>query len=106
MPASSPAQIHRLFQEAFNRGDVEALAALYEPDAVLVLGDKEVEGRDSIRQIFESLVARQGRMILGTRAIVASDLGLALLHGDWVIEYPTGIGADVATRGLSTEVVR
>ena len=63
MPASSPAQIHRLFQEAFNLGDVEALTALYEPNAVLVLGDNEVTGRDNMRPIFESLVARQGRMI-------------------------------------------
>jgi hypothetical protein len=31
MPAYSPADIHPLFEAAFNRGDVGALTALYEP---------------------------------------------------------------------------
>lgn len=32
--------------------------------------------------------------------------GLAVLHGDWVIEPATGTGSEIETRGLSTEVVR
>jgi len=50
MPARNPAEIHQLFEDAFNRGDVEALTALYEANAVLTLGGKEVTGSGDIRK--------------------------------------------------------
>ena len=106
MPAYDPAEIHTLFRQAFNLGDVEALIALYEPCAVLVVDGQAVTGRESIRKVLESYLARRGRMTLETRAIVESQQGLAVLHGGWVIEPPRGMGAEIATRGLSTEVVR
>jgi uncharacterized protein (TIGR02246 family) len=106
MPAYDPAEIHTLFRQAFNLGDVEALIALYEPGAVLVVNGQAVTGRESIRTVLESYLARRGRMTLETRAVVESQQGLAVLHGGWVIEPPRGMGADIATRGLSTEVVR
>lgn len=106
MPAYSPAEVHILFQQAFNLGDVEALVALYEPEALLVVDGKDVIGRESIRKAFEELLPRQGRMTVETRAIVESQHGLAVLHGGWVVEPATGIGAELAMRGLRTEVVR
>jgi uncharacterized protein (TIGR02246 family) len=107
MPAYSPAEIHTLFRSAFNLGDVEALIALYEPNAILVVDGNSVLGRENIRKALEGSLARRGRMTLETRAVVESQQGLAVLHGGWVIEPPpTGMGAEIATRGLSTEVVR
>ena len=106
MPAYNPAEIHTLFRHAFNLGDVEALIALYEPDAVLVVDGKAVTGRERIRKALESFVARRGRMTLETRAVVEAPQGLAVLYGGWVIDPPGGLGAGIATRGLSTEVVR
>jgi len=106
MPAYNPAEIHSLFRHAFNLGDVEALIALYEPNAVLVVDGKAVTGRESIRKALESFVARRGRMTLETRAVVESEQGLAVVYGGWVIEPQMGMGAETATRGLSTEVVR
>jgi uncharacterized protein (TIGR02246 family) len=106
MPAYTPAEIHTLFEQAFNIGDVDALTALYEPDAVLLVDGKEVIGRESIRKAFESLVAPGGRMTLETRALHASHIGLAVLHGGWVIEFQAGAQSEIARRGLSTEVVR
>ena len=99
MPAYSPAEIHTLFRDAFNLGDVEALVALYEPDAILVVDVKIVSGREEIRKAYENILLRPGRMTLETRAVVESQQGLAVLHGRWVIEPRM-------TRGLSTEVVR
>jgi len=106
MPAYHPAEIHDLFRDAFNLGDVEALIALYEPDAVLVVDRKDVIGRENIRKALESFVARRGRMTLETRAVIESQQGLAVLHGSWVVEPPNGMGAELATRGVSNEVVR
>ena len=106
MPAYNPAEIHTLFRHAFNLGDVEALIALYEPSAVLVVGGKELIGRESIRKALEGFLARRGRMTLETRAVVESQQGLAVLHGRWTIEPPEEMGAEIATQGISTEVVR
>ena len=106
MPAYSPRDIHTLFEQAFNHSDVEAITALYEPGAVLMIDGRQVVGREGIRNAFETLVAGRGRMTLETRAVVETHLGLAVLHGGWVIEASTAAGSDVATRGLSTEVVR
>ena len=105
MPAHTPVEIHTLFLHAFNRRDIDALIALYEPNAVLLVDGNEVVGHESIRKAYERSLARPSRMTLETRAVVESE-GLAVLHGGWVIEPPTGGGAEVATRGLSTEVVR
>ena len=106
MPAYNPADIHTLFRDAFNLGDVEALLALYEPNAVLVVDAKPAVGRESIRQVLEGFLARRGQMTLETRAVVESPQGLAVLYGGWVVEPPSGTGNEIATRGVSTEVVR
>ena len=106
MPAYSPAEVHTLFQQAFNLGDVEALVALYEREALLVIDGKDVTGRESMRKAFEDLLPRQGRMTLETRSVVESQHELAVLHSGWVVEPAAGMAAQLATRGLSTEVVR
>src|SRR5512132_3663470 len=52
MPATTPEQIHRLFEEAFNAGDLDSLMELHEPDAALIAqpgsvarGGEQVAGR-------------------------------------------------------------
>jgi uncharacterized protein (TIGR02246 family) len=106
MPAHNPAELHTLFRDAFNLGDVEALIALYEPDAVLIVEGKELTGRQSVWVALESFVARRGRMTLETRAVVESPQGLAVLRGGWAVEPAAELRAGSATQGLSTEVVR
>jgi len=103
MPAYSPAEIHILFRDAFNLRDVDALIALYEPNAILVVDSKIVSGHKEIRKAFENILLRRGRMTLETRAVVESQQGLAVLHGRWLVEPATGKEADLVTRGLSTE---
>ena len=36
---NEPESLHRAFQDAFNRHDLESIMGLYEPDAVLVRAD-------------------------------------------------------------------
>ena len=106
MPAYSPSEIHELFRSAFNRGDAEALIALYEPDAILVLNARIVTGREEIRKAYADILLRRGRMTLETRAVIESQEGLAVLHGSWMVEPAPENSAEPVTRGLSTEVVR
>ncbi len=105
MPAHQPTDLHTLFKEAFNRGDVDALVALYEPDATLVVSGKPITGTDSIRTTLENWLSSKGHMELETRAVIESRNGLAVLHGAWVISPPAG-NDSLATQGISTEVVR
>ena len=100
MPAFTPREIHLLFEQAFNTGDIEGILGLYEPDAVLVVGGEPVTGYAGIRDAFNAFLAGGARMKLDTRAVVESAEGLAVLHGAWSLGPPT------ATQGVSTEVVR
>ena len=105
MPAYSPAEIHSLFRNAFNAGDVRSLIALYEPNAVLIAGGTRVIGREDIGEAFQGLLTQRGEMTLETGLVVESPEGLAVLHGSWRVEPPANSGA-AATQGVSTEVVR
>ncbi len=101
MSANTPEEIHVLFLDAFNRADVEALVALYEPDAILVTGSGSAVGHDAIRSAYGRILAGGPRMELETRAAVKSGNGLAVLHASWVVHR----GADEIS-GTSTEIVR
>jgi ketosteroid isomerase-like protein len=100
MPARTPSEIHRLFEAAFNAGDLEAILALYEPGAVFIAGERSLAGHDAIRDFYRISVAQGARMKLETRAVVESVDGMALLYGAW------SVGPPVSAEGLSTEVVR
>jgi len=106
MNNDGPAQIHSFFLDAFNAGDIESLVALYEPNAVLVVNGQPVAGQPSIRNAYESFLARRPRMSLKTHSVVVFDDNLAVLHGDWVLEPGAADETAKTTRGLSTEVVR
>jgi uncharacterized protein (TIGR02246 family) len=101
VPANTAEEIHMLFVDAFNRADVEALVALYEPDAILVTRSGSAVGHDAIRKAYEHILASGPRMELETRAAVESGDGLVLLHASWVVHR----GVD-EVRGTSTEVAR
>jgi len=103
MNAHSPAELHSLFRNSFNVGDVEALVSLYEPGATLIVGGMQVTGHDGIRAALHSVLAAGGRMTLTTRTVMESGDGLALIHGEWVMERSAAGGT---TRGVSSEVVR
>jgi uncharacterized protein (TIGR02246 family) len=56
--AKQPEDLTRLFVEYANAGDVEGLAALYAPDAVMAFPPgKETVGRDAIRAVLKEMVA-------------------------------------------------
>jgi ketosteroid isomerase-like protein len=105
MPALEPADLHTLFREAYNRGDVDALVALYEPGAMLVVNGGGITGIDHIRNAIVGWLAGQGQMRLETRSVIESPVGLAVLQGSWVIESASAPAASIS-HGTSTEVAR
>jgi uncharacterized protein (TIGR02246 family) len=103
----SPSDVHELFQAAFNAADADAVSALYETQAVLVLDGKQVIGREAIRQAYRGIFAHRGTLELATRRVLETGSGIALLSGDWIHRYTDSTsGSSRETRGSSTEIVR
>ena len=83
MPATAPEQIHTLFEQAFNAGDIEALMALYEPDAALIPQPGTVaEGTAAIRDSLRWFLDRGGRITLDTKLVLRVG-DLAFLANRW-----------------------
>jgi uncharacterized protein (TIGR02246 family) len=104
--ASIPADIGRLFMEAFNARDIDALVALYEDDAVLVpQTGQRATGHKEIREALLGFLSAFQTVDLRARGIIE--------HGQTALVYPeftlhgTGeAGAPVTLEGRGTEVLR
>ena len=91
MPIQDPNQAHPAWADAFNRGDIEALLALYAPDAIIVAQPGQpVSGKEGIRAALEGFLSLKGTMTLETRSVVVGD-DIALTRGRWALR---GTGAD------------
>jgi uncharacterized protein (TIGR02246 family) len=106
MAATRPEEMPQAFSDAFNSGDVDAVMALYEPDAVLVPEPgRTVAGSAAIREALQGFLALKGRIELRLkRAISAGDT--ALVSSSWSLAGTGPDGSPVALSGDTTEVVR
>jgi uncharacterized protein (TIGR02246 family) len=85
MSAKRPEDIHELFADGINAGDVERVASLFEDDAILVSGpDHIVRGRDAIVDGLRNLVAVRPTLRLNAARIVRNG-SVAILYSDWTI---------------------
>jgi ketosteroid isomerase-like protein len=57
--AREPEDLARLFNERANAGDVDGLIALYEPEAVVAVGEVVATGQAEIRTFYADLLARR-----------------------------------------------
>jgi uncharacterized protein (TIGR02246 family) len=107
MPATEPEQMHRVFEQAFNAGDIEALMALYEPDATLVPQPGAVaEGTAAIRESLRWFLDRRGRISLDTKLVLQVG-DLAYLSNRWSLSggtMPDGSPAELGA--ITAEVAR
>ena len=107
MPASEPEQMHSLFEQAFNAGDIDALMELYEPDAALVPQPGALaEGSDAIRESLRWFLDRRGRISLDTKLVLGVG-DLAYLANRWSLTGGTMPDGSPAELGATTaEVAR
>jgi uncharacterized protein (TIGR02246 family) len=106
MPATTPEQIHRVFEDRFNAGDVDGLLELYEPDAALIAQPGSVAyGAEQARAALQGFLALRGRITLDTKlAFTVGDL--AYLSNTWSLSG-TGPDGNPVTLGATTaEVAR
>ena len=108
MPARSAAEVHQLWVDAFSRGDVDALLALYEDDAVLLAqpGAPLAHGTDAIRGALEAFLSLGATFEVQHTDVVAGG-DLAILYSVWTLRGgadPEGDPIDMS--GQTTDVVR
>ncbi len=104
---TKPEDIQRHFAEAINSGNIDAVLALYEPGATLVVppSGPAVTGPSAIREAFERVLALKGKMEFDTTYCVhAGDV--ALLRGKWSLTGKGPDGESITMEGESSEVAR
>jgi uncharacterized protein (TIGR02246 family) len=106
MFASKPEELNRVFEKAFNAGDLEALLALYEPGARLVLQSGEVAaGSKAIREALQGYLALKLKMSAENRYVIEAD-GTAVSRATWRLTGTAPDGKPIETQGSSVEVCR
>ena len=103
--AASPEDLHKLFVQALNSGDLDALVALYAFDGFLMARSGPARGISAIRKALAEYVAMKPTIQLTTRRVVRVE-DTALLMADWQFHGTAADGGDLSTSGTSIEVAR
>ena len=107
MPARTPGDCDRLFEDYVNAGDVEAVVALYEERGSLVQRDGAVAaGHAAIRGVITRLVAIRTALRNDVVRVIEAGEDLALLYNDWSMSARGRDGNPIQTAGKAIEVVR
>ena len=84
----SPEDICRRFKLAMADGDLDAVLAVYDPEAVIVNRSGEVlKGRAGLKQELAPLVAAKPRFDYDIR-LIAEGGDIALMHTAWTVSGP------------------
>jgi uncharacterized protein (TIGR02246 family) len=106
MAAQAPGELHQLFANALNGGNLQGLLDLYEPDASFVPQPGQVvKGTEAIRQSLQEFLRLKPAIRIETKANhQAGDL--ALLRSAWTLECTSPEGKPLKLSGDATEVAR
>lgn len=88
MPAKSPEEICRLFQQYMAEGDIESLLTVYDPEAVFLNQSGEAkQGREGLRQELTPFAAARARFDFEVKQVIRSG-DIALMHTEWKVSSP------------------
>jgi ketosteroid isomerase-like protein len=108
MAVTSPDDMHRVFSEAFNRGDLDALVDLYEDEAAFLPqpGAPAVVGKGDVREALKAFVGLQDASIaIETKASVETG-DLAFNIGRWCLTAVDPEGKPLTLGATTSEVLR
>ena len=106
MNARTPEDVDRLFAEALNGANLDALVALYEPNASLTPSPgTRVTGTKAIRDALAGFLAGKPRIALRPR-VVAQSGDVALVSASWDLSMTGPDGKPAQMSAQSVEVVR
>lgn len=102
----NPSDYDRIFQDAFNAGDLEGLVSLYEPDAIFISAPGQVAaGADSLRAAFAGFLATKPSFELKMTSF--HQVGdIALECSDWKLDGNDPDGNPVALGGRCSGILR
>jgi ketosteroid isomerase-like protein len=88
MPAKSPEEICRLFQQYMAEGDIDSVLSVYDREAVFLNQAGEVkQGRDGLRQELAPLAAMKALFDFTIKQVIQSGDN-ALMHTEWQVSAP------------------
>jgi uncharacterized protein (TIGR02246 family) len=104
--ARTPEETPRLWAETFVAGDLDALADLYEPDAMLVPQPGEVvEGIEAIREALSAFLATRPTFNLEVRKVLQTG-DIALSFADWTLRGTGPDGEPIEMAAQTSDVQR
>lgn len=105
--AHTPAALHTILEDAFNRGDIDALMDIYDEDAAVVVppAGRYVRGSDNIRAATAAVLAQRPRLTSVVDKTLQTD-ELALTHAHWELVGTDADGNPTRLRGRGTIVSR
>ena len=104
--ASSPAVLHATLAAAFNRHDVDALAALFEADALLLPeGGNSARGQAAIRKALVEWLAVAEHVTLRVERVLEA-AGVALVVSAWSMACRDSAGRCFCAYGQTADVAR
>ena len=106
MPTNSPEELVHAFLRAFNEGDIDALVALYEPQAILVAQSGQVaEGHAALREGFNAFLALKPTLTLEKYTLIPTG-DITLFVDKWTLKGTGPDGQPVHMEGTATDVFR
>jgi uncharacterized protein (TIGR02246 family) len=106
MDVADPVDLDRRFEQALNRGDLDALMALYETAAALMPSPgKVVVGTDAIRSALGAFIAAKPTIRTSGR-LVALTGDIALIANRWTLSLTGTDGKPATMSGNAVEVAR
>jgi uncharacterized protein (TIGR02246 family) len=104
--AASPQEAVDRADEAFNRGDLDAMLAFYEEDAIMLFAPGQaVRGRDALREALLELLALKPVASHHAIHVIESD-DLALWNSAWTVTGTAPDGAPVELSGSNAVIFR
>ena len=85
MPAMTPEDICRLFQQFMAKGDLDAVMSVYDPEAVFLNQSREVtKSREDLRRELAPLAAAKAAFDFNVKQIIQTG-NIALMHTEWKV---------------------
>jgi ketosteroid isomerase-like protein len=101
-----PEELYSALSAAYNAGDVEALAGLYEPTAAFVIKPGRVtKTAAELRGALQHVVDLEGRLIVHPRSFIGSD-DVVLVLGTFTLTGRRGNGTPFERTSKFTDVLR
>ena len=105
MITRTPQETVLALDDAFNRGDLDAVLNFYDDDAVMVMPNRVVRGKADLRQAFQEIMASQATVKQERTFALEAD-GVALFISRWTLNRWAENDGNPPRQFVSTAVFR